>query len=202
MRLNAVSLMAETEINVPAYDFLRGNGFSPIGHQKVWRIPENIEPVEKINWRVAKDEDRTTFMRLYKELTPPMVRNAERPMKEMMLGMVYEEFGEKVGLLRFRWDCGVVVRLLIHPKIQEPEECLLELAKVAQPMYTRPLYFIVPSYMGWLEYTLARMNAEMSDLMAVLVRHTTVRSQTILANQKVNTRKVAISGMNRFDGLS
>lgn len=197
VRLNSYAVVAEIEINSPTYSFLREIGFSTMGYQKVWRIPEMKEEVDSAQWRIVEEGDRADFMGLYKELTAPVIQNIERPSKDMLFGMVYEEKGEKIGFAEIMsGPVGVCVRLLIHPKIEEPEQCLLELTKVVQPLYARPLYFIVPSHLGWLDYSLSKMNADVSDLMAVMAKTTVVRPQAMRVKRNVTTRKVAISGAN------
>lgn len=199
IKMNVHAVFAETEINRPPYDFLKQHGFSTVGYQKVWRLPERIEESDQMHWRNSDDADQQDFLKLYKEVTPPVVRNAERPAKEFMFGMVYEEKGEKVGFAEIQeGPRGVSVRLLMHPKIEEIEECLLELAQVAQRFYTRSIYFIVPSYLSWMDSTLLRMNADVSDLMAVMTKSIVVRRKVAVSNQAFSKYRVAMPGTNRM----
>lgn len=193
------AVFAETEMNVDAFAFLKCHGFSTVGYQKVWRVPGLLENSDEMHWRLSDAGDQADFMKLYEEVTPPVVRNAERPGKDFLYGMVYEEKGEKVGFAEIlQGPKGVSVRLLMHPKIEEIEECLLELAHVAHRFYTRALYFIVPSYLSWLDSTLLRMNAEASDLMAVMAKSVVVRRKVAVERQAFRNLQVALPGTNRM----
>ena len=199
INMNVHAVFAETEINVPSYEFLKRHGFSTIGYQKVWRVPMHMEESNEMHWLASTEADQNDFLNLYKEVTPPVIRNAERPEKEFMYGMVYEEKGEKVGFAEImQGPVGVSVRLLMHPKIEEIEECLLQLAHVAHRFYTRAIYFIVPAYMSWLDSTLLRMNADVSDLMAVMTKSVVVRRKVAVNNQAFANYQVAMPGTNRM----
>ena len=177
----AHSLTAEVDESSQAFEALRQSGFSVYTRQRVWKI-SNTGGTNGTHtpWRAINPHDEFAIRKLYNELVPGLVQQVEPVPWEHMGGQAYYEGDTLLAFVEMsHGPGGIWVQPFIHPEMEEVPSRLTDLLQNLQPLFARPVYFVVRSYQAWLENALENLGAEAGPSQAVMVRRMAVMQNAV-----------------------
>jgi hypothetical protein len=168
-------------------------GFSPYTREDLFRLNSLSESPQRLDKAVMRPQqavDAWALQRLYANVAPRLVRQAERlgergwerssvdwPLRTRSEGYVLEDNGEIVSYLLFSGGrIGHWMRILLHPQAYDRADEVIQHGLAFLSHYPPcPIYCSVREYEGGLGTPLQDWGFEPFASQAVLVKHTTVR---------------------------
>ena len=171
----AVCVNAEVEVGNDIFSSFREQKFRLYDRLRIWYLPpQNNGHTDGVNhWSVTHDSDYIGLRHLYASLVPPIVQAAQPLIANALPDLVYWQDNEIMGSMKsMTGPGGIFLKPLLHPAIQEDAGGVLYQAlQHYYPLVGRPVYIAVPSYQGWLESILYKLQAEVVSLRSLMVRY-------------------------------
>jgi hypothetical protein len=184
----AFNLLAEAEELAPIFENLRRSGFCVYAWQRIWQLPPlgTGEGRPPNHWKPAAPVDEFAIRSLYQALVPPLVQSAEPLSPRTPQGLVYRQDGEVLAYAEgIRGPRGIYLQPVIHPGADCVPDLLDDLP-YALPIhfFSRPVYYAIRSYQGWLDSALEGMGARVNPRQALFVKHL-MSAQRVPATNKL-----------------
>jgi hypothetical protein len=171
----AVCVRAGIEVGNEIYGAFKEQKFRLYDRLRIWYLPpQNAAQETRTNhWSVVHDTDFIGIRHLYAALVPPLVQAAQPLMENAMPDLVYWQDNEIMGSVEsMTGPGGIFLCPLLHPAIQENAgPVLYQALHHYLPLMGRPVFVAVPSYQGWLESVLYKLQAEVVSLRSLMVRY-------------------------------
>ncbi len=171
----AVCVRAEIEVGNDIFSCFKEQKFRLYDRLRIWYLPVsgNGSYDSANHWSVTHDADFIGIRHLAASLVPPMVQAAQPVMDKALPDLVYWQDNEIMGSMEsMTGPGGIFLKPLLHPAIQEDAGAVLYQAlHHYYPLVGRPVYIAVPSYQGWLESILYKLQAEVISLRSLMVRY-------------------------------
>lgn len=171
----AVCVRAEIEVGNEIFSSFKEQKFRLYDRLRIWYLPPqgSSENAPANHWSVTHDTDFIGIRHLYASLVPPMVQAAQPLVDQSLPDLVYWQDNEIMGTMQsMAGPGGIFLKPLLHPAIQENAGAVLYQAlQHYYPLMGRPVFVAVPSYQGWLETILYKLQAEVVSLRSLMVRY-------------------------------
>ena len=171
----AVCVRAGIEVGDDIFSSFREQHFRVYDRLRIWYLPPqiNVHDAFENHWSMAHGSDFIGVRHLYSSLVPPMVQAAQPLTEQSLPELVYWQDNEIMGSI----ECmvgpgGIFIKPLLHPAVQENASAIIyQSLHHFLPLMGRPVYLAIPSYQGWLESVLYKLQAEVVSLRSLMVRY-------------------------------
>ena len=171
----AHNLVAEVDEGTQAYETLRRAGFAIYGRQRIWKL-DGLPDLQgaSTTWRRVRQQDGPSLRGLYNALVPALAQQVDSPLWDRLRGLVYRQEGELLAFVELNYGPrGIKAHPFVHPDTEQITARLVDLVAKIPNRRSRPLYFCVRSYQGWLESPLEALGAQPGARQAVMVKRLT-----------------------------
>lgn len=172
-RRGAFRLQADVNEQDTMFEVLRQEGFVVYTRQRIWQLKNLPDGGGRPSyWRAVEDIDGIPIRSLYHNLVPPLVQQVEPLSNHGHDGLVYRLNGDLLAYVDLKYGHrGIWAQPFVHPDAGDVTEILSDLFTNLPYRRSRPVYFCVRSYQGWLEGGLKDLGAEIGPSQAVMVKH-------------------------------
>lgn len=171
----SLRILADVDESSPIFESLRQVGFAIYSRQRIWQLkPASAreKQVSSMGWRKAASADSLAVRSLYYNLVPGLVQQVEPDPAQNLNGLVCHRDGELLAYVELRnGRHGVWAQPFVHPDAGQVRELLADLLDSLPWRHSRPVYFCVRSYQGWLEPLVQDLGAKPGPRQAVMVKH-------------------------------
>ncbi|HSO27255.1 MAG TPA: hypothetical protein VLS48_04245 [Anaerolineales bacterium] len=169
----ALRVLADVDESSLVYESLREVGFAIYSRQRIWQhrpVGGRDAAGGSLRWRKANDGDSFAVRSLYYNLVPGLVQQVEPGPAQNLNGLVCYQGNELLAYVELRrGHSGIWAQPYIHPDVGQTRELLADLLK-SLLQRSRPVYFCVRSYQGWLEPVMQDLGAQPGPRQAVMVK--------------------------------
>lgn len=170
-----VCVRAEIEVGNEVFGSFKEQKFRLYDRMRIWYLPPQSGGSSNAanHWSVTHDTDFIGIRHLVASLVPPLVQAAHPLVDKVLPDLVYWQDNEIMGSMESMvGPGGIFLKPLLHPAIQENAASVLYHGlQHYYPLMGRPVYVAVPSYQGWLESVLYKLQAEVVSLRSLMVRY-------------------------------
>jgi hypothetical protein len=171
----AVCVRADVEVGDAVFSSLKDQHFRTYDRLRIWNLPPQVTFHRQLEsgWSATIENDLIGIRHLYASLIPPLVQAAQPLLPAAMPDMVFWQEGEILGYMESAvGPAGIFLKPTLHPAIQDDAgRILYQSLQHYFPLMGRPVFVAVPSYQGWLEAILYKLQAEVVSLRSLMVRY-------------------------------
>jgi len=176
----ALNLLAEIDENHPAFESLRGVGFSVYSRQHIWRFSglesDGVKP--KNRWESASTASDYAVRQLYQSVVPPLIQGAEAMNARTVYGLALRQDGELRGFVESIFGPrGIYLLPVLHPDIEDVGQIFHDLLVSLPSLLGRPVYIAIRDYQSWLSGVMEDLKGVSSPRKALMVKHLVTRQR-------------------------